>query len=226
MGLSCGCDDFDKSDYDHWWEPGRPSVPPSGERCCECNALLPPGEKRATILHGEVYEPDEPCPGWPDVDEDVEFEAWADRTGWDWETERCERYTSEYRCERCADLADAIEALGYCMIAPGELIDSHAEYVNEHAAQRRHTVIWKQNPDGVWHPRTELAEDRLIAALTRLARRARSWLVWGWRHDLQFRVWHPLMRAAGYQYAYDYPTKTYYWKRRERRLPPWLREAA
>lgn len=232
MTLSCACNDFDKGDHDSWWEPGRRSVPPPGERCCECNAALPAGEKRASILHGEVYEPDaaalaaDPEPEEPEDDDwdkfDARYDAWRDRHGWDSKFERFERYTSEYRCERCEDLAAAIEDLGYCMIAPGELPDAHAEYVNE----RRHQIIWKQNPDGVWHPRPEMPEDRLIAEITRRWRRTVSWVRWGWRHDMQFKVWHRVMRGLGYQYHYDYQSKSYHWKRRERRTPPWLREAA
>lgn len=248
MGLSCSCDDFDKRDHDSWWEPGRRSVPPAGERCCECNALLPEGEKRASIMSGEVYDPGEiepqPRPPW-DVDADemdddafaaVEstWDIYCDKYGWDSDCERFERYTSEYRCERCEDLADAIEGLGYCMIAPGDLPSAHAEYVNEHAEQRRHPIIWKPDPDGVWHPRPELAEDRMIAEITRRWRRTMSWLRWGWRSDLRWKVWFPaqtkVMRALGYELTYErYDSATrksiYRWTRRERKLPPWLREA-
>lgn len=58
MGLSCSCDDFDKSDFERWWEPGGKSVPPAWSRCCECNAPLPP-EKHDCIVHMEVYDPGE-----------------------------------------------------------------------------------------------------------------------------------------------------------------------
>lgn len=175
MGLSCSCDDFDKGDYDHWWEPGGRRLPPAGTRCCECAAPLP-AEKHACIVHTEVYDPDEtadPRPPHPDEvlgdkpDDSTTSRHWsqrydameqshydyADTHGWDSDYERFERTRGiDYRCERCEGLAEAIEDLGYCMIAPGDLIDCHVEYVEEHGDGN---VIWKRDRFNVWQPRNK-----------------------------------------------------------------------
>ena len=169
MGLSCSCDDFDKSECTSWWEPGRRRVPPAGETCCECCAPLP-AEPCQTILRGEVYDPGDIEPEPRDFQplyavtcdvlnrhlEQIEeareddIDAWRDKHGWDSDCERFERFTTDYRCERCEGLADAIEDLGYCMIEPGGLIDAHVEYVEQSGAPE---MIWKRGRAGVWHPR-------------------------------------------------------------------------
>lgn len=258
MGLSCSCEDFDAADYESWWEPGRPSVPPAGERCCECGAHLPDGVECKTIWHGEVYDPGEiePAPRAPwDVDADemddeafavIEgaWDAYCDKHGWDSERERFERFYTSYRCERCADLATALDGderdggLGFCMIAPGELIDNHTEYVNEvqelAPGVARREIIWKQDSDGVWHPRRKTVADRRREEIARHWCNARYWLRYGWRSDLRWKVLFPartrVMRALGYQYTYirhDTATRKsiYSWQRAEKRPPPWVLEA-
>lgn len=239
MTLSCSCPDFDPSEHESWWEMGRPSVPPPGSRCCECNALLPYGEQCQTILAHTVVEPDEPHPEWPhnaETDEEEEerfeaaFDAWAERNGWNSETERCEASDASYRCERCGDLSDAIEDMGFCMIAPGSLMESHEEYVNDVQELApgviRREIVWRRDKAGVWHPRRKTVWDHRREAAWRLYCRVRGF-VWygGWRRFVEFTVWHRVMRAAGYQYHYDYATKTYGWQRKPRKLPPWQREA-
>lgn len=216
MGLSCECSDFDKSEYDHWWEPGGKRAPPTGQTCCECHAPLPVGETAPCIVSSEVYEPEEPAPRDPvDVDADEEMsdeefkalerrhEDYQDRHGWDGDTERYERVRSiGYRCERCADLAEAIEDLGYCMIAPGELAECHEEYVAESGG---HEVIWKPDHGGVFHPRRMTRWD---FARRELRRRRNNFLyfTWrgGWRTWLRWRVWFrvesAIMRRLGYSY--------------------------
>lgn len=237
MTLSCSCTDFDPAEHDSWWEPGRASIPPPGSRCCECNALLPDGEKRQTILAHTVVEPKEPMPEWPynaEADEEEErleaaWVAWAERNGWDSETERCVETAAEHRCERCGDLADAIEDMGYCMIAPGSLIEAHEEYVNDVQELAdgvvRREIIWTKDKAGVWNPRRKTDADRRREARRRLWSRTKAYARYGWKLDLQYKVWHRVMRWSGYQYHYDYEAKRYHWKRRERKLPPWEREA-
>lgn len=244
MTLYCSCADFEKSEHEKWWEPGRRSIPPSGARCCECGALLPEGEARASILEGEVYDPYdiEPMPRSPwdvDADEmtDEEFaaverawDAYCDKHGWDSETKRFERFDIAYRCERCGDLADAIEDMGYCMLAPGSLIEAHEEYVNEvqefATGIVRREIVWRRDKSGVWNPRRKTVWDHRREAARRLYCRVRGF-VWygGWRRFVEFTVWHRMMRAAGYRYHYDYKTKTYGWQRKPRKPPPWQREA-
>lgn len=252
MGLSCSCDDFDAADYESWWEGGGLTVPPAGARCCECGAHLPVTEECETIEHYEVYEPDEPAPRAPwDVDADemddaafaaIEdaWDAYCDRLGWDSDRERFERHSgSEYRCERCSDLAAAITGMGYCTIRPGELIQAHTEYVNETQelapGVARREIIWSRNKDGVWHPRRKTNRDRRIEAWERRGRRVRYWLIeGGWRFELRWKVWFPaqtrVMRALGYRYTYvrhDAAARksVYRWQREPKRPPPWVREA-
>lgn len=258
MTLSCSCAEFDRGDHESWWEPGRPSIPPAGTRCCECNALLPSGVEHKTIWHGEVYDPGEiepqPRPPWDvDADEmtDDEFDAverawdaYCAKYGWDSDTERFERFDTSYRCERCADLATALEGdeseggMGFCMIAPGELTAAHEECVNEVQELApgvvRREIIWSQNKDGVWHPRRKTAADRRREELDRRWRNAKSWVRYGWRHDLRFKVWFPakvrVMHALGYEYRYerydrDRKRSIYRWQRKPRRPPAWEREA-
>lgn len=252
MTLSCSCSDFDKGDHESWWEPGRSSVPPAGTRCCECNAPLPDNVEHKTILCGKVYDPGEiekqPRPPW-DVDSDemtddefdaieAAWDAYCDKYGWDCETDRFERYNSEYRCERCNDLKDAIEGMGFCMIGPGDLIASHTEYVNEVQELApgvvRREIIWRKNADGVWHPSRKTAAEKRREEVSRRWRKAKYWLRYGWKSDLRWKVWFRaqtrVMRALGYALTYErYDATThasvYRWKRAERRLPPWEREA-
>jgi len=235
MGLSCACSDFDPSEHDAWWEPGRRSLPEPGERCCECCAPLPAGEKAATILAHTVVEPPDltgdPEPTEDDYEDDCgayddALDAWHARHGWDTDTERFVATEALRRCERCADLADAIEGMGYCMVPPGELADQHQEYVNDVAEHSTHPIRWKQDPDGVWHPRRELAEDRLVDAVGVAWRRSRYWLRYGWWIDLRWKVWPPIetrvMRALGYRWTYVGAPSHHAWTRPD---PPWLREA-
>lgn len=258
MGLSCSCDDFDPSEHESWWEPGRPSVPPAGARCCECCTPLPVGEECKTIWHGEVYDPGEiePQPRAPwDVDagemDDAAFaavedawDAYCDKYGWDSDRDRFERFDTSYRCERCSDLATALDGderdggMGFCMIAPGDLRAAHTEYVNEVQEMApgvvRREIIWKQGRDGVWSPQRKTAADKRREDIARRWRNAKFWLRHGWRSDLRYKVWHPaqtrVMRALGYRYTYirhDAATRKsiYRWQRDPKRPPPWVREA-
>lgn len=236
MGLSCSCGDFDKSELDHWYEPGRRSIPSAGTRCCECDALLPP-EPCATILLGDVYEPDAERPPHPedvldDEPEDVTLaRLWAQRHdamedelsafdrehGWDSETERFERYTTEYRCERCGGLAEAIEDLGYCMILPGALAEAHCEYVEQSGGAE---MIWKRGRDGIWHPRRMTRADFAKREARRRWNRTRGFIWYGgWRTWLRYTVWaaierrtsDPVMRALGYHRIYDHGVNRMLW---------------
>lgn len=235
MGLSCSCDDFDKGDCDHWWEPGRKSVPPAGTRCCECCAPLP-AVPLTCINHMEVYEPDEielrpPHP--EDVLDDepddcnlrrhwrqrydameAEQEDYDDRHGWESDYERYERLISrDYRCERCEGLADAIEDMGYCMIGPGELAECHTEYVNEIAKHSGHAVIWRQGKDGIWNPRPRTKADDRRDALIRFRRRWYYRLFrGGWKHDLRWKVWEPIRWAIERRTVYPVMTFAAYHK--------------
>lgn len=225
MGLSCSCGEFDKGEYDRWWEPGRRSVPPPGTRCCECDAPLPDGEACQTILHGEVYDPGEIEPEPTEDDDpdesgeafDARFDAWREKHGWDSEYERFERYTRDYRCERCEGLADAIEDLGYCMIAPGELAEAHCEYVEQSGGAE---MIWKRGRDGVLHPRRMTRWDFARREARRRVSNARYfWLHGGWKSALRYKLWPaierrtvaPVMRALGYHRLYDHTTKRMRW---------------
>lgn len=246
MTLSCSCAEFDPSEHDSWWEPGRRSVPPAGARCCECNAPLPDGERCPTILSHTVVETEEPEP--PDFatveDEDeaerleAAWEAWAERNGWNSDHDRCETSEAFHRCERCGDLADAIEDMGFCMIEPGDLISAHEEYVNETQelapGVARREIIWAKNKDDVWHPRRKTAADKRREEIRRRWRNAKYWLRYGWMSDLRWKVLFPartrIMCALGYEWTYvrhdDAARKSIYrWQRKPRRLPPWQREA-
>ncbi|MEQ1694389.1 MAG: hypothetical protein ABL901_00980 [Hyphomicrobiaceae bacterium] len=222
MGLSCSCGDFDKSDYDRWWEPARHAVPPAGEACCECDAPLPAGLKAQAICAMEVFNPTEPCPANPDdSDEDLSdaefkhleqaYDAWAARNGWDSESERCERAAETcYRCERCEDLADSIEALGYCMIGPRELIECHCEYVDEHLEGPE--LHWVRDAAGVLHPRRMTRRDFAMRWIRQRPRRIYSF--WRWSvpsriRGLWWRTQAAIMRRLGYRYSYDSSSKSY-----------------
>lgn len=230
MGLSCSCD-FDKGDVETWWEPGRPQVPQAGTRCCECNAPLP-AEPHANIVRMEVFEPDEPRPSHPeDADDfdamsDEEFDRrealyyeWANRNGWDSDYERCERVSArEYRCERCDGLATSIEALGYCMIGPGDLIEAHGEYVD--GQEQGVEIIWKRDRSGVWQPRRMTKRDYAAREVRRRWWNARYfWWHGGWktwlRRKVLFHAERRVMRALGYEYRTNRSGSGYHWQRRE-----------
>lgn len=266
MTLSCSCYDFDKGEHESWWEPGQRIVPPAGETCCECAAALP-SEPCATILHWEVYEPDEPAPPedvnrWPrfqgsywlglptcDVLERhgeqmaQAIEDWRDAHGWDSDYERFERCDRiDYRCERCEDLAEAIEDLGYCMIGPGDLIDAHTEYVNDHARPSRYEdgepvydedhkrppeIMWRRDASGVWQPHRMTDQDKAKREVRRRWRNA-VYFVWygGWKTWLRWKVWpaierrtvNPIMRRIGYERRYDYDARRLRWHRKDREV--------
>lgn len=243
MGLSCSCDDFDKSDHDNWWEPGRRSVPPPGTKCCECCAPLP-DEPLTCVIHMEVYDPGDDIEPEPrdftpphpvtsnslgmiaehceEMHEDA-MEDYRDRYGWDDECERFERVASkDYRCERCEGLVAAIEDLGYCMIAPGDLVDNHVEYVAEHG---QHEIGWRPGRDGVWHPRRLT---RLDFAKREARRRWRNAvyivLQGGWKHKLRGAwirsrgfVERKTMPRLGYVYRYDHEAKRHRWTHADKR---------
>lgn len=177
MGLSCSCD-FEKGEYERWYEPGGLRSAPSGTRCCECGAAIPEGDVVNTTFEFEVYEPEEERPEWngppepfrwAEAEEAVALwdeayglamqaieaaqERYDAKYGFDREYERCERlaYTS-FRCERCGGLAESIEDLGYCMIVPGELPEAHAEYVYEHSGAN---IRWVPDQNGVLNPKRQ-----------------------------------------------------------------------
>lgn len=188
-------------------------------------------------MHGEVYDPGdidpEPRDFQPrhpvtcdvlnrhleqieDAHEDA-MEMWRDKHGWDSDCERFERFTIDYRCERCEGLADAIEELGYCMIAPGDLADSHCEYVEQSGAPE---MIWKRGKDGVWHPRRMTRRDFAKREMRRRINGARYfWLYGGWKSALRYKVApaiarrtsDPIMRALGYHRTYDHVAKRLRW---------------
>lgn len=235
MGLSCYCDDFDKSEHTKWFEPGRRSVPQPDETCCECNAPLP-AETCQSILCGEVYEPDVEMPPHPedvlgDEPSDInlarhwdqrysameaERDELCDKYGWDDECERFERYSVQHRCERCEDLASAIEDIGYCMIIPGDLMESHCEYVEQSGGAE---MIWKPNRYGIWHPRRMTRTDFATREARRSARNALFFVRFGWRLWLRYTVWGaierrtvaPVMRWLGYHNHYDHERKQMTW---------------
>lgn len=170
MSLSCSCDDFCKGEFDEWWQGPNATVSPTGETCVECGAAIPEGSEVTVFHHWEVYEPNVKRPFDPEAelcDEPEDFnlarhweqlyaamqedlDAHADAFGWDFDDERYERVTSsDYRCERCSDVASSIEAHGFCLIAPRELIDAHEEFVAMQNNGRR--VEWMKR-DGVFHP--------------------------------------------------------------------------
>lgn len=240
MGLSCSCDDFDKGDHDWWWEAPYRSVPPPSTTCCECGAALPSGIEAECFDTMEVYEPATPRPPsaenvLDDEPEEVNLsrhwgqrydqleadqEAWDDANGWDHYYERCERVCeTQYRCERCEDLAAAFvgeEGLGFCTIAPGDLISSHREYSLEYGDG---SIVWKRFPGGVMHPCRMLPEERLVEWLGVKRRRIAYWLRWGWKSDLRCKVWLPLqrrvMRALGYRYTYLGTPGQWGWTRKD-----------
>lgn len=163
MSLSCYC--FSSlEDFDAWWEyPVVKIMDRAGEKCCECCRPLSVGEEVSVIYHYEVYDPDdvEDMPAEPSVSlPDEEFAAaeeardkWLDDRGWDWDYERFTRELPPYyRCERCSDLAFAFSDLGFCAVAPGELIDTHAEYTRDYNPGSR-PVKWEKNEQGIWNPR-------------------------------------------------------------------------
>lgn len=256
MGLQSCNYDFDKGDAGAWCEPGRPSVPPAGERCCECNAPLPPGEKCATVLSAEVYEPDdaefppEDVNRWPRLHangwqwspspscsvlerhgEQMEqaLDDFRDANGWDSDYERFERHDIHYRCKRCATLQRYIESHGYCMSMPGELPSDHVEFLDGDDDDDRDRepeegagdTMWKPDRFGVWHPCRMTGEDHMRVWLIRRSRRIYSWLRWGWKSDLQWKVWWPLqhrtMRALGYRWTYLRSPSVYGWRKPEAR---------
>lgn len=180
MALSCSCYDFDPCDYDSWWETGCDAIPPPGQKCCECRAPLPEGKPVETFISFEAYDPEDEDLTIPPDPEDVlgdepedvnlyrfweqrydameeDRERTLDALGWDSDQGRYVRETHrEYRCERCADLAESFEAskedggLGFCKIAPGELIEAHMEF-----GQMQDPPIeirWRKGDDGVFNP--------------------------------------------------------------------------
>ncbi len=226
MGLSCSCEDFDKSEFDWWYEPGGAAAAPAWCTCCECDAPIAEGEQVQTIDHWEVYEPDEALPPDPDdSDEDLSDDDYrriskardeaCDRLGWDDDCERFERLERvDYRCERCSDLAETIEALGYCMVPPGELIGQHCEYVEQSGG---HEVIWKRDAAGVLQPHRMTRLDFAIREAGVLRRRALYFMRYGWQGTLRYRVWFPLQAAVmtrlGYHYRYLHAPHVYGWVR-------------
>lgn len=233
MGLSCSCDDFDKGDFDHWWEPGGQGTPPPGTICCECGAPVPV-EPRPCVDHMEVWEPANVPPApWEIDDSKMTYEefldaedrwhAFCDEHGWDSDCERFERCaSSDYRCDRCDGLVESIESLGYCAIAPGDLIDNHVEYVAEHGS---HEVIWKRGRDGILNPRRMTRLDFAKREAWRRWRRIRYFVRYGWKTwlrwtvwgGIQRRTWHPVLRRLGYEFRYDWEAKEHRWMKPEAR---------
>jgi hypothetical protein len=204
MGLSCECSgNFDKGEYDNWWEPGGLAVPPVGTKCCECCAPLP-AEECASFDHMEVWEPQAPWPlhpdDWPNVESlsDVEFaeaekafDDFNDANGFDSETERFERcVAADYRCERCSDLASSIEDLGYCLIGPGELIEDHGEFIHEHGYTPR---LWRAGADGVYNPHPWRRRDKVASWVRKKRINAWYFVRYGWKHWLRWKVYDRIL---------------------------------
>lgn len=230
MGLSCSCDDFDKGEYDTWWEVPYRAPAPAGAMCCECGAPIPAGLRTWAIDTMEVYTPDVEPPRSPwDVDanemSDEAFEAlektwdtFCETHGYDDEYERFERCAgTEYRCERCDDLATALDGsaaeggLGFCTIGPGQLIEAHLEYVSDYVGGP--PMVWVRDKAGILNPRRktkwELARDEAV----RRGRRVKSFLRWELRFWVKRKIIYPALRALGYRYEYDFDARGYVWRR-------------
>lgn len=192
MGLSCSCEDFDKGDFESWWEPGRETKAPAGVKCCECCAPIPEGDEVATILHFESYHLDDPPRNPGEDDDDYQERVWEWRDNhpdWEDDYERFERVDSvDYRCDRCDGLAASIEDLGYCLTAPGDLIDSHIEYAWEHAKRRRK---WVRDAEGVFQPRDWTVLDHARAAVRNAWRETKYTIRWRifWRVKYEIVTW-------------------------------------
>lgn len=235
MGLSCSCDDFDKGDYDRWWDAPYTRAAPAGATCCECDAAIPEGSQVQAFDCWTVFEPDVPEPRSfeplyrvtdsvlerhaDQLAEEYELarERWEDETGWDWDTERHERIEGvDYRCERCADLAVALDGtkaeggLGFCLIGPGQLIETHLEYVTDYVGGP--PMTWARGKDGVFHPRRKTVWELRREALGRKRRQISYFFRYGWRYWLTQEVCK-IRRALGYQYEYDMNTGSYVWRR-------------
>ena len=222
MGLSCECSDFNKGDYANWWELGGLAIPPAGTKCCECGAPLL-AEECQSFDHMEVWEPEGELPH-PDTLPDEEqvklseakfdameraYHGFLDAHGWDSETERYELCTgSDYRCERCSDLAASIEDLGYCLIAPSELIEDHGEFISEHGYAPR---LWRAGPDGVLNPYPWRRRDHVAAWLRRKYLNTRYFLRYGWKLWLRWKVYerirHPVVAYKMWKFWREYRRK-------------------
>ncbi len=228
MGLSCSCD-YD-GDYDNgWYDRGKPSVPPPGETCCECDAPLP-AEPCQTIFFYDPYEPDGEPPPHPDDELDDEpedanlrrhwnqlydameraREEWDDANGWDSDHEMYVTETAHYRCERCEGLATALDGskdeggLGYCMIVPGELIEAHRDYIEMSGGAE---MIWTRDPAGVLNPRRMTRLDFARREARRRISNARYfWLLGGWKVAIRYKLWPAIERrtAAPVMHALGY----------------------
>lgn len=247
MGLSCSCD-YDWDGESPWYEPGGFRVPTAGAACCECHAHLPAGEPAQAIDRYDPYEPEGEPPPYPEdvLDDEPECavlarhwgqmydamgqsrEDWEEAHGWHSENECYVEESTEFRCDRCAGLATALDGsakeggLGYCMILPGELVDNHVEYVAEHG---QHEIGWWPGRDGVWQPRRL---SRLDFAKREARRRWRNaaYIMFqgGWKWKLRTawyrtggRIPGKVMPRLGYVYRYDYERKRHYWTRPEKR---------
>lgn len=170
MTLSCSCGDFDKGDFDDWWEV-TPLQAPDNARCCECNSPIPEGTSCAGFISYETWTPDDIEDEPPDpehvlsdepecsvlsrhwehlyLEMEIARERWFEDRGYDYDNERFERETGrQYRCERCDDIAASIEPLGFCTIAAGDLIDTHVEFVALQGTDKR--ARWSRGADGIW----------------------------------------------------------------------------
>lgn len=246
MILSCSCRDFDNGDFDSWWEASTLTAP-AGTRCCECNAPIPEGTPCAGFISYEVWEPEDiedepPDPEhvlgdepecsvlsrhWEHLHLEMEIarEIWFEDRGYDYDCERFERETGrQYRCDRCAGLATALDGdeneggLGFCVILPGDLIEAHRDYIEQAG---RHEMIWVRDRNGVLNPRRLT---RLDFAKREARRRWRNavYIVFrgGWRHKVAMaqaktvgRTIHVITSRLGYVYHYDCDAKTYRWTR-------------
>jgi hypothetical protein len=148
MPLECSCDDFRKCDHDYWYEGWSLGAPASNSRCCECGALVSKiPDYVQSILEYETYIPE----GY-DYEKNHDEFVESDEHGknYDHDCERFERWVhTHFRCERCTDIAEAIQSLGYCEILPGDLIDSYSEYLELNDLK---PVKWVVDYDGVLHP--------------------------------------------------------------------------
>ncbi len=199
MGLSCSCDDFDKADFENWWEGGYRRKAPAGITCCECGGPVEEGAEVGAIDHFEVFDPPN-APDFPtdqrDDESDNDYEDRYKREkrlrkslGWEDDYERYERCTgTDYRCERCDGLAESIESLGYCMIAPGDLIECHIEYAREHSGA---FIKWTPDAAGVSQPHRWTKWDHIADR----ARQKRQSAIYFVRHGWRYKWWNIKWKA-------------------------------
>lgn len=119
MSLSCAYDgDTDGADW-WWYQPAdeAPLLTKRSRKCCSCKAKIAVGETARKILRCRP----------PTEFEEMRGIACDEVPMADW-----------YLCEKCGDLADSLEELGFCFSLGGQsLKDQIAEYRAEEAITKR-----------------------------------------------------------------------------------------